>query len=333
VRSIQITGRRARALHLRSITGPGTGTDRQSAQDVGQQPVDLGLEPGRGLTRRGRVGTDDQVGSARQLLEAGSHEGAHYAFGPVPRHGPPYGFGYDEPDPCWPTRPTRVERSADDQQPTATASPVAGRATPQYGGEVAPVAEPGSCGQHRQQSGREFGAALGPAGGQDGASGTGAHPQPEAMSLGPATVVRLEGALAHEVSDTADDGERPAGGSPGGGSRRHSTCTPRTIPARVCRAPLTTVGWHDERACDGRCSAYVGACAAVNRPTIHPGHAARITGRRGVPFRPIRARRRLGFRNGSGRRLWEPPGLAATAVPLLTSPILPASDISCTACG
>jgi hypothetical protein len=37
------------------------------------------------------------------------------------------------------------------------------------------------------------------AGGQDGAAGAGTHPQAEAMSLGPATVVRLESALAHEV--------------------------------------------------------------------------------------------------------------------------------------
>ena len=36
-------------------------------------------------------------------------------------------------------------------------------------------------------------------GSKDGAAGARAHPQAEAMSFGPATVVRLEGALAHEV--------------------------------------------------------------------------------------------------------------------------------------
>ena len=36
-------------------------------------------------------------------------------------------------------------------------------------------------------------------GGQDGATGAGAHPEAEAMGLGPAAVVRLEGALAQEV--------------------------------------------------------------------------------------------------------------------------------------
>ncbi len=35
--------------------------------------------------------------------------------------------------------------------------------------------------------------------GQDGATGAGAHAEAEAMGLGPPTVVRLEGALAHEV--------------------------------------------------------------------------------------------------------------------------------------
>src|SRR4029450_6282505 len=47
-------------------------------------------------------------------------------------------------------------------------------------------------------SGGELGATLGPATGEDGAAGPGAHPQPEAVGLGPATVVRLERALAHE---------------------------------------------------------------------------------------------------------------------------------------
>jgi len=35
---------------------------------------------------------------------------------------------------------------------------------------------------------------------QDGAAGAGAHAQAEPMGLGATTVVRLEGALAHEVS-------------------------------------------------------------------------------------------------------------------------------------
>src|SRR6478735_2130866 len=53
------------------------------------------------------------------------------------------------------------------------------------------------AGPARRPSGRQLGAALATAGGQDGAPGPGPHPQPEAVSLGPATVVRLVRALAH----------------------------------------------------------------------------------------------------------------------------------------
>jgi hypothetical protein len=47
-------------------------------------------------------------------------------------------------------------------------------------------------------SGGELLAALATTAGEDGAARTGAHPQPEAVGLGPTTVVRLERALAHE---------------------------------------------------------------------------------------------------------------------------------------
>src|ERR671927_410444 len=47
-------------------------------------------------------------------------------------------------------------------------------------------------------SGGELLAALATTTGEDRAAGTGAHPQPEAVGLGPTTVVRLERALAHE---------------------------------------------------------------------------------------------------------------------------------------
>src|SRR3954454_6957810 len=48
-------------------------------------------------------------------------------------------------------------------------------------------------------SGGELLAALAPGAGDDRPAGAGAHPQPEAVGLGTATVVRLKGALAHEV--------------------------------------------------------------------------------------------------------------------------------------
>src|SRR2546421_10319041 len=48
-------------------------------------------------------------------------------------------------------------------------------------------------------SGGELLAALAPTAGDDRPARAGAHPQPEAVGLGPAAVVRLERALAHEV--------------------------------------------------------------------------------------------------------------------------------------
>jgi len=47
-------------------------------------------------------------------------------------------------------------------------------------------------------SGGEFVAPLATTRREDGAARTGPHPQPEAMRLGPAPVVRLEGPLAHQ---------------------------------------------------------------------------------------------------------------------------------------
>jgi len=48
-------------------------------------------------------------------------------------------------------------------------------------------------------SGRELVATLATARGEDGAPCTGTHAQPEAVGLGPTTVVGLERALAHEL--------------------------------------------------------------------------------------------------------------------------------------
>jgi hypothetical protein len=74
----------------------------------------------------------------------------------------------------------------------------AGRATsaPDSSGEVGAPAHPMGRGQHR--SGSEAGAALTAARRQDRTAGTGAHPEPEAVGLGPAPVVGLERTLGHE---------------------------------------------------------------------------------------------------------------------------------------
>src|SRR3954463_15173133 len=55
-------------------------------------------------------------------------------------------------------------------------------------------------------SGGELLATLAPTAGDDRPARAGAHPQPEAVGLGPATVVRLERALAHEGLPLHDSG-------------------------------------------------------------------------------------------------------------------------------
>src|ERR671932_2523342 len=68
-------------------------------------------------------------------------------------------------------------------------------------------------------SGGELLAPLAPTAGDDRPARAGAHPQPEAVGLGPTAVVRLERALAHEVLPLHDIGGRPPPGRrtrPGG---------------------------------------------------------------------------------------------------------------------
>src|ERR1700759_2575474 len=71
-------------------------------------------------------------------------------------------------------------------------------------------------------SGGELLAALAPPAGDDRPAGAGAHPQPEAVGLRPAAVVRLVRALAHggllrTTGRGAPAGERACAGSPRGG--------------------------------------------------------------------------------------------------------------------
>ena len=70
-------------------------------------------------------------------------------------------------------------------------------------------------------SGGELLATLATTAGEDRAARTGAHPQPEAVGLGPTTVVRLERALAHEELHYDDDRRcAPAGRRAAAGGRR-----------------------------------------------------------------------------------------------------------------
>src|SRR3954470_5758706 len=77
-------------------------------------------------------------------------------------------------------------------------------------------------------SGGELLATLAPTTGEDRPARAGAHPQPEAVGLGPAAVVRLERALAHEVLPLHDIGGRgPAGRRTRPGRRRPRARAPR----------------------------------------------------------------------------------------------------------
>ena len=59
--------------------------------------------------------------------------------------------------------------------------------------------EPVGFSQHRLCLRGEFGASLATARAKNGAAGTGAHSQAEAMHLSAAPIVRLEGSLAHDL--------------------------------------------------------------------------------------------------------------------------------------
>ena len=110
-------------------------------------------------------------------------------------------------------------------------------------------------------SGGELLATLAPATGEDRPARAGAHPQPEAVGLGPTAVVRLERALAHEVLPLHDiDGAHPpVGGRARGDRRRTATCrAPATPEAGHCgrtrTAPTCTgvrrAGWRPEPSTD-----------------------------------------------------------------------------------
>src|SRR5687767_829343 len=88
-------------------------------------------------------------------------------------------------------------------------------------------------------SGGELVATLATAGGEDGAPGPGAHPQPEAVGLGPAAVVRLERALAHEGLPLTDD---VGAVLPGSGRTRVRAQDGLVIRDRIRDRPCTR-GW------------------------------------------------------------------------------------------
>src|SRR3954454_10362432 len=79
-------------------------------------------------------------------------------------------------------------------------------------------------------SGGELLAALATTAGDDRAARTGAHPQPEAVGLGPTTVVRLERALAHEGLPLGQRCGRRCCTPPGGGPQGRVRTAPHSAP-------------------------------------------------------------------------------------------------------
>lgn len=113
----------------------------------------------------------------------------------------PHRFGYDKAGARRGGERRLVDKQVDDQGLAAGSAATADRC-----GEVGATPQSLRRGQHDYLgiptglavgSSRQLAAALGPAGRQDGAAGTGAHAQPEAVGLGTPAVVRLVGALAH----------------------------------------------------------------------------------------------------------------------------------------
>ncbi len=94
----------------------------------------------------------------------------------------------------------------------------------------------------RSASGRQAGAALGTTGRDDGATGPGAHAQPEAVGLRAPAVVRLVGALAHvrlSVVGRPGRGRRGRGG-PGHRCGGPDRCCPGGCDASRTQTPFPT---------------------------------------------------------------------------------------------
>src|SRR5688572_7717956 len=159
-------------------------------------------------------------------------------------------------------------------------------------------------------SGGALPATLAPTAGEDRPARAGAHPQPEAVGLGPPAVVRLERALAHEVLPLHDiDGAHPsaderAGGNGANGWKAAAPVPPEAgscWPARA-RAPCGEQGERAEPAADSDQHSR-GRAAAGDRPEPDRSwstHGWRRPRRRAEATRPQRSARTGGSSPGCG---------------------------------
>jgi len=182
---------------------------RNPAQHCGQQPVQVLGQEGCGRVRERRVGADNRVDASRELTDAGAHERPQDPFRAVADHRVPHRFGHDKTDPRRLTRARVGEVGMYHDKATARTRSTCCACPLEDCGEIGAAAQTMTRREHASSSGGQFGATLVATSGQDGTARAGAHAKAEAMGLGPTTVVRLEGALAHEFSVTA----QPSGGS------------------------------------------------------------------------------------------------------------------------
>ena len=130
-------------------------------------------------------------------------------------------------------------------------------------------------------------ATLAPTAGEDRPARAGPHPQPEAVGLGPTTVVRLERALAHEVLPLHGIGgaHPPVGGCARGAGTavRRSPVTPEAGPCG--RHAPTDSSQHNRgiASADGR--------AHPDRPWSPRATQVGVRTRRGGPDRPTASTR------------------------------------------
>ena len=147
----------------------------------------------RGVGKR----PDHHFGAVGDPVEPVRQLGAQSSGHPVPCHAAADRLSYHQPDLAGAGVLGRLSQQVHHHRTAASpAAPLGHR------GEISGGPQAMRGRQHRGMpgSGGQLGAALATSGLQDGASGTSPHPQTEAVGLGPAAVVRLEGPLAHGLA-------------------------------------------------------------------------------------------------------------------------------------
>jgi len=157
-----------------------------------QSGTEVGVELDGSRPRRRRQGAHDHGCARSKPGKSVPQEMSQAAFNGGPGHGAPHRTGHDHTR-AWGRRGAHARHQVHDE-----ASPGCPRAAtmPEDGIKVPASTQTLGGGEHRA-SGGQAGAALGTTAGEDGTTGAGAHAEPKTMRLGPPTVVRLEGALAH----------------------------------------------------------------------------------------------------------------------------------------